>query len=68
VKALLNPIAVETQLIQERRYGPSQIMHSERLKRQAFLLGLFDNGIGHTIERQKQQQPILGMSHVAPAA
>ena len=42
-KALLDPVAVETQLIEQRGSRPSEIVNREWLKRQTFLLRLLDN-------------------------
>ena len=43
-KALLDPVAVEAEFVQQRRAGPPQVVNRERLQRQPFLLGPLDDG------------------------
>src|SRR5690606_22194476 len=49
-QALFDPVAVEAELVEQRRSGPAQIMDRERLKGQPFLLRLFNDEIGDAVE------------------
>ena len=70
-EALLDPVAVETHLVQERRAGPAQVVHRERLQRQPLLLRSRHDGRGHAIEggaRHGRIGVITGRQQVARIA
>src|SRR5579885_111398 len=49
-EALFDPVAVEAELVEQRRSGPAQAMDGERLERQPFLLRLLHDEIGDAVE------------------
>jgi hypothetical protein len=49
-EAFFNPVAVETQFIEQRRTSPPQIVHGERLKGQTVLLRLLDDQVRNPIK------------------
>jgi hypothetical protein len=57
-KALLNPVAVEAQFIEQCGSRPSEIMNREWRKGQTVLLRLLDNRIGHPIERRARHRRV----------
>ena len=57
-KAFLDPIAVETKFVEQRRSGPSEVVNSERFERKPFLLGSLDHEISYAVERGPRHRRI----------
>ena len=49
-QALLDPVAIEAELIEERRSGAPQVMNRERLKRQLHLTCQLVAAVGDPVE------------------
>ena len=51
-EALLDPVAIEAELIEQRRSGTPQVMNREGLKRQLHLARQLVRAVGDPVERR----------------
>ncbi|MCY1360010.1 hypothetical protein D9M69_466170 [compost metagenome] len=57
-QALLDPVAVEADLVQQRRSGAAQVVDGERLQRETFDLGALHDELRDPIQGRIGHAPI----------